>query len=347
MSEPPGDSPHIRIASGADGVVITQHRPAVLSALDGITLERALELVPRLLPICGIAQSIAASRAAEAARGEPPRAEREHARNRHLLREQALTAGWRLAVDWPDLLGKARQMDWLKALRSRGEAGEIAALLDDALPGLASVATLDDLRNWAREGASTAADTVRHALDIDAITTSAPLRAERLRDADLADTARSTLAAEAFDALAPVDRPLEVGPLAMARDPLIHEFGTAADASCAARIMALVLDTRSIARGLRGEEAPSGMDPDAWSEGGAAGTGRAITARGPVFHRVELDKVGTVARWRAVAPTDWHFAPCGAVARALDHSMSLEEAKLVVSSFDPCAPWELERDEEP
>ena len=53
-------------------VRIRQQRPPILTALKGQAPERALALVPRLLPICGIAQSIAGERALAAARGEVP-----------------------------------------------------------------------------------------------------------------------------------------------------------------------------------------------------------------------------------------------------------------------------------
>lgn len=339
-------SPRIHIAATAAGVAITQHRPAVLSALARLAVEQALDLVPRLLPICGMAQAIAAARAVEAAREKRPDQGQERARECRLLREQALSAGWRLAVDWPDLLGMPRPVDWLRELRNSTESDDIAALLAGALPGLASVKTLPELTDWARREESTAATTVHHALDIAAVTTSRPGVGELLSHTGLADTARNSLNTDHFDPLAPIDRPVEVGPLAMARDPLIGELQSDLGASTAARIMALVLDTRAITEGLRSGATPSPTSCNAWPEGRGAGTGRAVTARGPVFHRVDLDDRGNVARWRALAPTDWHFAPRGPVAGALDHSMSLAEAKLVVSSFDPCAPWELAQDGE-
>ncbi len=346
MTNTPTASPAIHIAAGSRGVAITQHRPAVLSALAGLPVARALQQVPRLLPICGAAQSIAAARAAEAARGERPRDALEQERERQLRREQALSAGWRVAVDWPDLLGRPRLMAWLKALRGSEREAQLAALLERELPGLEGVATVAELAEWTRGGEDTAATTVRRALEHAAIAGQDPAAGELPGPSELADLARATLAAGRFDPAAPVDRPVEVGPLAMARDPLIAALRDDPGVSVGARMMALLLDMRAIARQLRDGGETGGHGTQAWSEGRRAGTGRAVTARGPVFHRVELDGDGNVARWRAVAPTDWHFAPRGAVARALDRPLSLPEARLLVGSFDPCAPWTLDLDGE-
>ncbi len=322
-------------------MVITQHRPAVLSTLAGLAVERALDLIPRLLPICGIAQSIAAARAVEAARGEASGEAQEQVRERLLWGEQARSAGWRLAVDWPDLLGRPRPLAWLKQVRRSGASeADLAALLSAALPDLEPVATPQEFSAWARTADCEAAATARSALDIGEGTTPASPAGDLLNGAALAETARRALAAEVFEPLAPIGRPVEVGPLAMARDPLVEDLRAEFGLSATARIMALVVDMRVIVQGLRAGPGPTAA-PDAWAEGPGAGTGRAVTARGPVFHRVDLAGDGTVARWRAVAPTDWHFAPRGPVAGALAQTMSPAAAKLLVTGFDPCAPWEL------
>ena len=72
------------------------------------------------------------------------------------------------------------------------------------------------------------------------------------------------------------------------------------------------------------------------------GLGRAVTDRGPVFHRVALDSEGSVKNWRVLAPTDWHFAPGGPLdIEANRRSLRPEQLKLLVLGFDPCAPWSL------
>ena len=104
-----------------------------------------------------------------------------------------------------------------------------------------------------------------------------------------------------------------------------------------------MLDTRQIIKGLEGEsEHRTDQDVQAWQESSRIGTGRATTARGPVFHRVSLDEKDRVVQWRAVAPTDWHFAPSGPVAKTLGEVAAEKSARLAIAGFDPCAPWTLE-----
>jgi Ni,Fe-hydrogenase I large subunit len=149
------------------------------------------------------------------------------------------------------------------------------------------------------------------------------------------------LAVDDFNPLAPGDQAVDVGPLAMARAPLIEELAAADQVGARERLLALVLDTALIAEALQAGQSPP--DPVATSVPveDRAGLGSAVTARGPVFHRVILDADGRVESWRAVAPTDWHFAPEGPVARALSSQGSPDAMRRLVASFDPCAAWEL------
>jgi coenzyme F420-reducing hydrogenase alpha subunit len=312
----------------------------VLSSLAGLPVDRALSLIPNLLPICGLAQSVAGSRAVEAACGEAPDDAVEADREHRLWREQALSAAWRLAVDWPDLLGKPRALVWLKALRHSENNADCADVLESALPGLEAVWSVDDLARWANSEDNHAAGIVLASLEH-----ARPVHTtgKRLAGDALANTARASLGIDDFDALSPGGEAVEVGPLAMERDPLIARHADQLAATTAGRLQALVLDTRQIIRSLRDENNPAVEKNQAWQENAGAGTGRAITARGPVFHRVELDERNRVLQWRAVAPTDWHFAPAGPVARVLGESTADQAARLAIAGFDPCAPWTLEQ----
>jgi Ni,Fe-hydrogenase I large subunit len=129
----------------------------------------------------------------------------------------------------------------------------------------------------------------------------------------------------------------------MARDPLIARHAGEFAATLAGRLQALVVDLRQIVSALRENGTASAQDVHAWRESANTGTGRATTARGPVFHQVTLDPRDKVLQWRAVAPTDWHFAPRGPVARALGPGVVNTAARLAIAGFDPCAPWTLER----
>ena len=78
-----------------------------------------------------------------------------------------MSAGWRLAVDWPDLLGRPRALVWLKALRHSASNAECASVLTSALPGLDAVWSADDLARWAEQEDNHAAAIIRDGLDHD------------------------------------------------------------------------------------------------------------------------------------------------------------------------------------
>lgn len=334
MTSPSGEAlaPHIDIAVHDGEVVITQQRPALVSSLAGMPVAPALALIPTLLPICGQAQSLAAQRAVAAARGQAEVAAQP-------WREQAFAAAWRLAIDWPELLGEAHRMDILGRVHRAPDERARAAALRLAIPGLDAVQNLDQLLHWVRTNDCVAARVARLALDVDH-----PEFAVHCLNGDaLAALAGESLAVEDFDAQDPGDRPLEVGPLAMARDPLVAELQAELAAGVPARVLAQILDTRVICRGLDSTAGAGEPETHTWSAADGVGMGRAITSRGPVFHRVCLDggADAAVVDWRVLAPTDWHFAAGGPVALALPQMASNEAMKLLVTSYDPCAPWSL------
>lgn len=73
----------------------------------------------------------------------------------------------------------------------------------------------------------------------------------------------------------------------------------------------------------------------------AEGEGTAVTSRGPLTYRVRVAG-GMVAACESVAPTDLAFAPGGAAEAALAGARSAQEAALITSAFDPCAPVVLD-----
>jgi Ni,Fe-hydrogenase I large subunit len=129
----------------------------------------------------------------------------------------------------------------------------------------------------------------------------------------------------------------------MARDPLVIRLQEELGATILARRLAQVLELRVIARALAGGAGKTGCMASGWPAGAGVGMGRAVTARGPVYHRVRLaaDR-DTVADWRVLAPTDWHFSPTGPVARALPAMRDPAAIRALVGAFDPCAPWALQ-----
>ena len=345
--------PRIEIHLGAGGVDIHQQRPAIARALVGLPVSVALQRIPGLLPICGGAQAVAAARAVAAAHGIPQQP--QAGPDSSLWQEQALACGWRLSVDWPDLLGETRQMVALKQLYQAADDRQRAAALGQMLRGLDEVHSLADLLAWVQDSDCVAARVVRRATEA-AADQAAVLPSPALDEAGLRSKAGAALADEPFDPQDPAGSPLEVGPLAMGRDPLVVELRGSMGSTVLSRLLAQLLDGRFIARALlehRVEQQPVSAS-GGWSSSLAgsanAGMGCAVTARGPVFHQVRLatdeaDASDTVADWRVLAPTDWHFGRRGPVARELANlaTPTREQVALVVASYDPCAPWTLHR----
>ena len=345
MSEPdPGADHRITLYAGAAGVRIEQHRPCLAHSLRQLSVERALTLIPRLLPVCGAAQRVAGERAVLAAMARPPEPSQLAAQESELDRERARALGWRLAIDWADLLGQPRRLGWLRDLRSTRDDAVLASLLRAEVPGLATVDSPEALAQWAGDTPCDAARVLQSARSREA----GLICSDSLPASEAAIDAQSRRALEqaSFDPLAPVGEALEVGPLARSGHRLLPSVRQAWGAGIGARFAALVLDIDDLACALaQGAEQRSGGQcrVQNWSEAPAVGTGRALTARGPVYHRVQLggDDGQVVEHWRVLAPTDWHFAPRGPVARALEASANPALWPWVINSFDPCAPWQV------
>lgn len=347
-NQPDTASPRIDIHLGGGGVEIRQQRPAIARALLGLPVEAALTRIPTLLPICGAAQAVAAASAVSAARGQAPDEELQRHRDRDLWREQALASAWRLTVDWPALLGEARRMEALKQVYQAAGERECSATLGQLVPGLDALDSLADLQQWLRDSDSLAARVIRLARENEDIDSAPQPPATLLDTASWYRVACAALACEPFDALDPAGSPLEVGPLAMARDTLAGELRATMGSTVVSRLLAQLLDMRAIFRALDGRTAS--LNGPAWIQASArslpanGGVGCAVTARGPVFHRVVLGPTADiVVDWRVLAPTDWHFGPRGPVAGKLAKlpAPTQQRVALLVASYDPCAPWAL------
>lgn len=337
--------PSITIHAGPDGIRIDQRRPQVATLLKGMPAATALARISSLLPICGGAQTLAARRAIEGARNEETGPEAEARREASLWREQAHAAAWRLAIDWPDLLGEPRNLQGMRQLLNTGNGPDAAHALEQYLPGLADVDDPEDLLDWVAHTDCSAARLLRRVMALGEIGEDAGGDTLCMAGEALAERARAVFDAPTFDALAPGDEAVEVGPAAMARDPRIPSLYTApAITPVARRLLAQVLDTHVIARALHDPAQVMVRQPESWSLAAGKGMGRAQTARGPVFHRVSLDPRDgeTVTDWRVLAPTDWHFSPCGPLARsAATGRRELPWLRFLVAGFDPCAPWTM------
>lgn len=320
-------SPGIRLALAAGRVRVERDGVGIERTLCKRPIEAALRLIPTLLPVCGVAQQLAALRAAMAAgyRQDTIRARTLAAK---VPQEQLEACTWRLAIDWPRLLGEAPDIEAVKSMRTAGDRVARKAVAAKLLPGFENVRELGDVRVWASDRHCTAARLLALACGLsDEAGNHALLKGDALLKAASARLA----SADAAPAMA-----VEVGPLAMQRDPLME---AAPAASVNNRLAAALFDFRYLLDDLTQESTVN-----QWTEPDGSGLGRAQTARGPLFHRVILNHDGSQAvRWQLLAPTDWHFGAGGPIEAAKTTDDALPWLAL---SFDPCAPWRIVPEQE-
>lgn len=329
--------PSISLIREANGYRVEQHRPPAGDVLGRLKIDAALGKINALLPICGEAQRIAASRAIAAARGETESREMTERHEQQLLHEQVQSSIWRLTVDWPSLLGEERDLATLRFAMRTTDTPTLQALLADKLDGLANVNDSAELPVWIERRGCTASRLIARAADLDRALEKEPLLTAPIPVRTPGDVLAACLGygfwPEADAALAPP--PGEVGAIAMARHPLTASlagpFGR-----LTRRLLAQALDAAFLvgadavsaglgqgvnSRRLAGQSGDSTAER-AQDDGAVTGIGWAMTARGPLVHRVVLGQADAdrALRWDVLAPTDWHFAVGGPVHAMLAES---------------------------
>ncbi len=296
----------------------------------GLAPQEAAVLAGRLFSLCPVSQSLAARAAGEAALGVRVDAATLRDRALGLVCERLGEMLRASLLDWPGAapvsqdVGRLR--DALKALRVLPEAGVAV------LSGLR--AATEGLGLGGANEESFFACQIAEARDDNQVVL-APRAPDFLAAGD---------DAEIFAAMT-LDRGFSRAPKLPGRGP---ETGASARrggcGNLAERLearrddMTAALDT--IEQLLRGGEPPR----DALTAMGGNGRGFAAvdSARGRLYHSVQLDEAGRIADYRIVAPTEWNFHPDGPFARALRGARigAAAEAKRRIERlafvFDPC-----------
>ncbi|MQX35500.1 nickel-dependent hydrogenase large subunit [Roseospira navarrensis] len=328
-------------------------RTGVTAALIGRRAEAAVPAVRRLFALCGRAHTVAALRAAEAARGRPAPPAVEAARDRLVTVEALDHAALALLLDGPVAMGVPPDVPALKAIRAAlaavadraarpgwdavgGDAADPAAgpspddfraairaasaRLRAALPGGAGPPSdPDHLRRRVAGDPAPLARTLALAL-ADPWPGAVPDPPRLLTGWSLAALAEALAGPEA-DAfvLRPTWRgaPAETGPLARAAGhPLIAAVWAEAG-PVAARLVARWRDLAATLDRL--DKAPCHEDGSAAlaaTDSRGAGVAAVETARGLLVHRL-VERCGRIVDWRVLAPTEWTVHPDGALSAAL------------------------------
>ncbi|SDD91448.1 hypothetical protein [Rhodospira trueperi] len=354
----------------------SSRRADVARVLIGQPVGAAVRLVGLLFSLCGVAQTVAAVQAAEAATGARASSATNGARHAVVLCEAVEQSVLRLGMDWPAVAGTAPDIEAVRDLRHGVAAARRAASVAswDRIGGAAAGArwpppalgaavapmtadiralvfgdapvpeTEAALADLAASGRGSVSGALALALD-DGAGGVADAAVAPLRDWDLGTFAARLSGSNGLAFAARPDwrgAPAETGALArLDGHPLVAGL-RARGAGLAARLAARLLDLDRMLAALadlaHGAAAPP---PAALSDGPGRGLSAVDTARGLLVHRVTLDG-GRVADWRIVAPTEWTFHPDGALARvplgwpAGDRTALLRRVRLLVAAMDPC-----------
>jgi uptake hydrogenase large subunit len=350
-----------RDAVASVGIVST--RPArAARALAGRSDDDVLRLVPLLFPVCGVAQTVACTRAIRAARGTRNDARCEDARNLLCQAEAVVAHTWQLAISWPEAAQVPSDIGIVRTARTAFttlcaalfEGGSVQRPLR-AQPAWAearaAVTQLCDALEHLTAGDVRLFDTVRDA-------SSAAFGAADTNTVAALDVTKvgALLAADPDWAEHPEldGEPVDVSAYARHRgNEAVRLAEELHGPGLLARLLARHAEAESGARRLResfaafergGGDLSSG--PPACSVDGL-GVGHADTARGPLVYAVRVaPSAGAVEDVRVVAPTNWTFHPRGALHRALvGASAGLELARnaaWLVLALDPCVPCAIE-----
>lgn len=279
--------------------------------------DEAIKLIPMLFSLCSDAQSVAAQRALESARGQVPDLATEQCREQLIALERIRETLMRLVQDWELPLPKSGLKQLIKDLRMQAErchqglACEPQAFARDWQALRPNPVKLD---KWLTHICAPFGNI--HCNGNDYLALSADKLPGIMATPDEARTVKATL-----PVTGPAERLAAGGNLA---EMLQQELS--------ARLASIDADLATLAQPEVRAAAESG-------------TGLALTARGWLAHRIELDG-DQVSNWQIAAPTDWNFVPGGVLDSALA-GVRVEREQLqttldaLVLALDPCTGYEV------
>lgn len=334
---------------------IRSNRPMAAQILKGKTPAQVRQIVPLLFSVCGRAQGAAADTALQAAQNGVSKIS---ATAEHMIVCEAMQEHlWRMMLDWPKLMGLARQEQrfagWYALLRKIG-AGEVdmGVFLHEfesdclGIP-VAEWSVLDSyhlLQTWIRKTHSPVAqllgklDELEHGRH-----GSSSIRLLPAWTATEANQACGGRWDTAFSARPDwLGETAETGAWSYFEDNrLLHDVWQQSRSKALTRLLSRVMDVIEMASG----RAAPRMDVAS----PVAGEGIAVvrTARGLLIHHVCL-AAELVVGYVIVAPTEWNFHPGGAYTQDMlglkerDAEYLQQLANIAALSLDPCVAYEVE-----
>lgn len=327
-------------------VHITPRRlPPIGALVTGRPVTVLLQLVPRLFTLCGGAHGVVAQTAVDAARGIEVAPEIRRRRAAAVLAER-LVEQLRGVVTGSRLLEQesvaAAMRELIRAAATFGLAADASVperlsaidLIERSLDQIGPAAlknSMDDHASVRFSPSGTACLTADNDLDI--ITR---LAREGLRYASAPD----------LDGVVP-----ETGSWARARavDARPADWPETAVERLQARLDEIDRMPLMLCGLATGDDDPSLADAAVagYCLGEGSGAAAVETARGRLYHHVELDTKGCVRRFQCLAPTEWNFHPRGPLARMLRGATvecdrgGRDAVERLIAAFDPCVGYRL------
>ena len=351
MTLPAGNYIDIALGLAQDRVVdvgiVPRQLPQIGALLAGRSAAEMLKLLPRLYTLCATAHGVAAQTAVDAARGADVAPEVRRRRAAAVLAERlveqlrGVVTGLRL-LDRPPVASAMRELIrasvTFTSAPSAGVPERLGAidLIERALDqiGIAALDLPDDslVARFSPSGA--ACLTVGNDFEI-----IARLASEGVRYA----------AAPDLHGAVP-----ETGPWARlhagaATNPRPADRSETVAARLQARLDEIVRMPRMLCGLATGDDDSSLVDAavTGYRLGEGSGAAAVETARGRLYHHVELDSGDRVSRFNCLAPTEWNFHPHGALARMLrgatiqPDSRGRAAVERLVVAFDPCVGYSV------
>lgn len=350
-------------------VDLRSSRPHKISRLlQGKPLSQALAMVPMIFSLCGVAQQVAALRAAESALGLQVRPEVAKARQILVWAETARELGLRLAQGWlkEQTLVCAELLQWFTQLKADLRwALELNAQVDangfDCDMAARRLATIlkplvgseTELSQLLFGAASTTPvgqqikQLQRTLGDVELALGAVPLSSNT--PSDLRWITEKLSGEQAFEFCAQPDAEgtcYETSIWTRNCEAKLVEQGQRAGLNeLTLRFLALV-DELQVLPGLIRDGGSALDTPHIES-----GLGCVEAARGLLIHRIELEGDSMsdyrVADYKIVAPTEWNFHPQGTLVQMLDGARVSRERLLalvekLILLVDPCVDWEIE-----
>jgi len=325
------------------GVSIVPRRlPPIGTLVAGRPVAEMLKLVPLLFTLCSAAHGVAAQTAVDAARGVEIAPEVRRQRAAAVLSERLVE----------QLRGVVTSLGLI-------ERPSVAAAMRELIR---ASATFVSAANAGVPERLCAIDLIERALDqigitgLDPSDNTAPVRFSPSgticlsADDDLEIIVRLAREGARYASAPDLNGVVpETGPWARSQLAAAASAGTAdrtetAAARLQARLDEIVRMPRMLCGLATGDDDPLLADAAVTGYCLAEGSGAAAveTARGRLYHHVELDANGRVSRFQCLAPTEWNFHPRGPLARMLGGAAvkldrgGREAVERLIAAFDPC-----------